>query len=181
MPVSSRSRRPVRDGQTAFSDRVSITRPSNTTAYTAGDAIGIADSATPANAGSAILEFQSMGPAGEHILITVAQLRIHLASVTSGMTSFRLHLYNAAPDAILDNAAWDLSSAGDRSKYLGFIDLGTPSDLGSSLFAEFAFPVNKQVKLAAGTTSIWGVLQTVGGYTPASGTVYVPELQAMAA
>jgi hypothetical protein len=163
-----------------FTSSVSIGRPENATAYTAGDAIGVADSGTPANAGSAILTFANIGPAGGHVIITDANLRINLSAVTSGMTTFRLHLYNAAPDAILDNAAWDLSSSGDRGKYLGFIDIATPADLGSTLYSQNP-GVNKKVKLAAASTSLYGVLQTIGAYTPASATVYVPELQAIAA
>lgn len=156
---------------------VAITRPSNTTGYGAGDVIGVADSGTPANAGSAIHTFALAGPTDGHILITDARLRIDLAAVPSGMTSFRLHLYNASPDAILDNAVWDLSSSGDRGKYLGYIDLGTPVDLGSTLFVQQT-SLQKLVKLSG--TSLYGQLQTIGTYTPASGTVYTVALQTVA-
>lgn len=160
-----------------YSSSVAITRPDNTTAYTAGDVIGQADSGTPANAGDAILEFASIGPAGAHILITDWSLRVDLSAVPSGMTNFRLHLYNASPDAILDNAAWDLSSSGDRGKYLGYLEMGTPVDLGSTLFVQTQ-QQPKQIKLASGVSSVYGVLRTIGGYTPASQTVYTVALNA---
>jgi hypothetical protein len=162
-----------------FTSSVSVTRPSNTTAYTAGDCVGIADSGTPANAGSAILAFLLAGPAGGEIYLTDVDLRIHLSAVPSGMTTFRLHLYDAAPDAILDNAAWDLSSSGDRGKYLGYVDLVQPADLGSTLYSQNP-AINKRLKLAAASTTLYGVLQTTGAYTPASGTVYVPALKTVA-
>ncbi|HYD00304.1 MAG TPA: hypothetical protein VEB22_03690 [Phycisphaerales bacterium] len=157
-----------------YAAAVTITRPANTTAYAAGDVIGD-------TGGSAIIEFTNMGPAGGHVVISAAELRINLSAVPSGMTTFRLHLYDAAPDAKADNDAWDLSSSGDRGKYLGYIDLGAPQDLGSSLFAEFPFPVGKQVKLASAATSLYGLLQTVGAFTPTSGEVYVPNLRSIAA
>lgn len=146
----------------------SISRPENTTAYTAGDVIGQADSETAANAGSAILTFSKVGLPGRAILIAGADLRVDLSSVTSGMTTFRLHLYDASPTAILDNAAWDLGGD-DRDLYLGYVDLGSPADMGSTLYTQ-ADQVNKQVKLAASSHALYGVLVTNGAYTPASAT-----------
>jgi len=154
---------------------LSVTRPSDTNAYAAGDAVG----ATAAGAaGSAILEFPNIGPAGGSILITSADLMIEVASLPSGMGSQRLHLYSSAPDAILDNAAWDLASSGDRSKYLGFIDIGTPVDIGSSLFVR-ASQVNFDLRLASGVASIFGILQTVAGYTPTSAAAFKIRLRAV--
>jgi hypothetical protein len=157
-------------GGLSYRSSVTITRPSNTTAYTAGDVVGQADSGTPANAGSAILEFTEVGPHGGLVLIAEARFEVDVSSVPSGMTTFRLHLYDASPDAILDNAAWDLSSSGDRGKYLGYVDISTPVDLGSTLFSQNLM-VNKVVKLAAGSTSLFGELQTTSGYTPTSAAV----------
>lgn len=159
---------------------VDVTRPSNTTLYPALVVIGIADAGTPANAGSAILTFADIGPAGGHVFITDANLLIALAAVPAGMTAFRLHLYDAAPDAILDNAAFNLSSAGDRGKYLGYVDIAVPQDLGSSLYTQNP-NIGKKVKLAAASTSLFGVLQTIGSFTPASGTVYSVKLHTVAA
>lgn len=152
-----------------YKSSVSITRPSNTTAYTAGDVIGIADAGTPANAGSAIHTLANVGPSGAHLLITEVRLEIDVAAVPSGMTTFRLHLYDTSPTAILDNAAWDLP-AGDRAKYLGYIDLAAPVDLVSTLWSENK-RVDKHIKLADGSTSLYVELETVGGYTPSSGAV----------
>lgn len=146
---------------------VPITRPANVTPYTANDVIGIADVATPANAGSAILEFLNAGNVGGFVRINSADLRIDLIAIPGGMAAFTLHLYDDAPDAVLDNAPWDLLSAGDRSKYLGSITL-TPLDMGSTLFGQLD-NIAKQVKLKDGSTSLFGVLVTAGGYTPASG------------
>jgi len=166
----------------AAESSVSVTRPSNTTAYTAGDVLGIADAGTPANAGSAILEFASIGAAGSNIMLTNAQMAINVAGLPAGMTTFRLHLYSAAPTAILDNAAWDLV-AGDRAAYLGYVDIEKIVDVGSTLFVQTDKLANatlpKQVKLADAATSLYGLLVTNGGFTPTSGAVKKITLNAV--
>lgn len=149
-----------------------ITRPANTTAYTAGDAIGQADAVVAANAGTAVLVFQNVPPKA---VVEGATIRIDVSAIPSGMTTLRLHLYSAAPTAILDNAAWDLV-AGDRAHYLGYIDL-TPVDLGSTIWAQFD-SVNKRVSCSGG--DLYGILQTVGAFTPSSETVKVVTLKIVA-
>ena len=154
----------------AYTSTVTFTRPENTTAYTASDVIGIADSGTPANAGSAIHTLASAGPTAGHVMITDATLTINLTAIPSGMTTFRLHLYSASPTAILDNAAMSVAAA-DRATYLGFVDIPTIKDCGAILHAQ-ATGVNKVVKLAAASTTLYGVLELIGAYTPASATEY---------
>ena len=150
----------------------SFTRPNDTTAYTAGDTLG---------GPSAILTFAGLGAGsapGRNLLIASATLRIDVNAVPAGMGAFRLHLYTAVPDAIADNAAWDLASAGDRAKYQGFIDFASPTDLGSTLWSQ-ADGVNHQVQLADGATALYGVLQTTGAFTPTALAVYTITLRAV--
>lgn len=158
-----------------YRSTLTFTRTADTTAYTGGDVIGINNAGS---AGSAIHQFTNIGPAGGYIIITGADLRIDLSSVPAGMTSFRLYLYDVSPTAILDNAAWDFGS-GDRSLLLGYIDLGSPVDLGSTLFVQ-ADGINKQFKLASASTTLYGELVTNGGYTPASGTQFEIRLRSIA-
>lgn len=151
----------------AYTSAPTVTRPANTTPYAAGDVVG---------ATAAAITFPSAGPSGGHVLVTTDNLRIDLAAVPSGMTSFRLYLYNVTPpSALADNAVWDLSS-GDRAGFLGYLDLGTPVDLGSTLFVQTINP-GLQVKLATGSTSLFGYLVTAAIYTPTSGEVYTPRLE----
>jgi hypothetical protein len=155
----------------SYSAEVTISRPENTTAYTAGDVIGVA-AAIAANAGSAIHELTNIGPAGGRIWITAADWMDYVASVPAGKTSMRMHIYDASPTAILDNAAWSLLAA-DRTKYKGYIDLGSPAAMGvtpTTLFVE-AEQINKPIKLAAGSTSLFVQIVTNGGYTPGSADV----------
>jgi hypothetical protein len=149
----------------AYQAKPTVTRPANTTAYTAGDVVGGA------------IAFSGIGPFGGDILITSAALRINVAAIPAGMTSFRLHLYDATPpSALADNAPWDLP-AGDRANYLGYIDLGSPADVGSTLYVQ-ADQINRQIRLR--TADLHGYLATNGGFTPAGNSeVYVPELNAV--
>lgn len=150
--------------------KTTVTRPANTTAYTANDVVG---------ATAAAIEFQRIGELYEHIIITDADLEIDVTSVPSGMTSFRLYLYNATPpSALADNAAFDLP-AGDRANFLGYIDLGTPADIGSTLYVQNS-AVNRKLKMGA-TTSLFAYLVTNGAFTPTSAAVKVITLQALGA
>jgi len=144
-------------GGTGDAITVGVIRPSNTTSYTAGDAVG---------ATSAIWEFPLIGTAGSQIVITDSILHFDLSAVPAGMTSFTLHLFSSSPTAIADNAAWTLATA-QALIYLGSINLGTPVDLGSVLLVEQT-SLNKVVKLAS--TSLFGLVVTAGAYAGASAT-----------
>ena len=149
----------------AYSAALTITRPANTTPYSALNVVGGA------------LTFPSMGPSAGRIMLTSTQLELDITGVPAGMTSFFLALYNVTPpSALADNAPWDLPS-GDRASFLGIVQLGTPADLGSTLYVEQNI-VNKQIKLAS--TSLFGYLVTQVGYTPAANSeVYVNTLHAV--
>lgn len=141
---------------------VSFTRTNDTNLYAANDVLGAATGSTAA------LEFANMGPSAGRIILTSAELEIDASAIPSGMTSFLLHLYSVTPPSALgDNAAFDLPS-GDRASYLGVINLGTPIDLGSTLYVK-TDGINSQFKLAG--TSLFGYLVTVGTYTPTAQVV----------
>lgn len=138
-----------------YRSAAAITRPANTTPYSANDSFG------------GVLTFANIGPAGGHIMLTSLDLRYDVSAIPTGMTSFRLHLYTATPpSALADNAAWDLPS-GDRSAYIGYAELGSPADLGATLFSQVD-QANKHIKLADGSSSLFGYVVTAGGYTPAA-------------
>lgn len=151
----------------SFSAAVAVTRPANTTGYTANDVVGAA---------AAAITFPDIGPRGGKIMITTTELRIDGTSVISGVTSYRLYLYSVTPpSALADNAAFDLPS-GDRASFLGYVDLGTPVDLGSTLYVQTA-QTNRQFTLTG--TDLFGYLVTVGAYTPESATVHTITLHAV--
>jgi hypothetical protein len=160
----------------AFESVASFTRPANTTAYTALDVVGAADTVTPANAGSAILTFSEASRAERVVQILSADLSIALTSVPSGMTSFKLHLYSETPtNAILDNAAFSTATA-DRQNYLGSINFSIGVIDAGFLYASVDY-IGRTIKTP--TADIYGVLQTIGAFTPASGTGYTVAIRTL--
>lgn len=147
---------PVTAATTSVKSTAPITRPANTTPYSANDVVG------------GVLTFSNMGASnGQMVMLTTATLRYDVTALPSGMSGMRLYLYNATPpSALADNAVWDLSS-GDRSAYIGYVDLGTPVDLGSTLFAQVD-ALNKHIALGASTTTLYAYLVTTAGWTPAA-------------
>jgi hypothetical protein len=142
-----------------FRSVATITRPSNTTGYTAGDVVGD-------TGGSAIVSLTSAGPSGGFVLVQSVSLVFSDSVVPSGMAAFRIHLYSASPTAIADNAAFDLVS-GDRDAYMGYIDLPAPLDLGSTIYTQADYP-GRLIKLAAASTTLFAEIETRGAYTPVS-------------
>jgi hypothetical protein len=145
---------------TAYAATVSFTRPANVTAYTAGDVIGTGAS------NDAIHTLSSIGSSGGFVLVQSIDLVLGISAVPSGMTSFRVHFYDSSPVAAADNSVFDVAS-GDRAKYLGYIDMPAPVDLGSTCYTFSDFP-GKQFKLASASTSLFCEIQTIGGFTPAA-------------
>jgi hypothetical protein len=143
----------------AYRTTATITRPSNTTAYTAGDVVGD-------TGGSAIISLTSAGPAAGFLLVQSISLVFSDSTVPSGMGAFRVHMYSASPTAIADNAAFDLLS-GDRATYMGYIDLPAPQDLGSTIYTQTDYP-GRLIKLAAASTTLFVEIETRGAYTPVS-------------
>lgn len=150
-----------------YTSTVSFARTADTNAYLANDVVGAATGPTAA------LTFADIGPSGGGpVFITTARFEIDISAVPSGMTSFNLPLYNVTPPSALgDNAPWDLP-AGDRSAFRGMWPggLGTPLDLGSTLYVE-TLQINKQILVPSGG-SLFSYLVTVGPWTPAASSAF---------
>lgn len=164
---------PVAAASAAYSAQLSILRPANVTPYLAGDVVG------------GVLTFPNMGPAGGSILLNGVTLRLDIALLPAGMSSFRLYLYSATPpSALADNAPWVSHSAGvvtaDRALLVSYVDLSMPLLLGGTGFVQVD-GLSKQLQLGDGETALYGYLVTTGGYTPAANSeVYELCLQAVA-
>lgn len=171
VPVSDNNSSFTVDGK-AYRTTVTITRPSNTTAYTAGDVVGD-------TGGSAILTFANAGPSGGFVIVQSVSLVFSDSAVPSGMGAFRLHLYSETPTAIADNAPFDLAS-GERATYMGYIDLSTPLDFGSSLYTQIDYP-GRLIKLATASTTLFAELETRGAYTPVSASTIQVRLNLLEA
>lgn len=148
------------------SPTVIFNRPADLTPYGTADVIGSTSTANH--------EATRVGSPDTLIWIQSASLLIGDTSIPSGMSSFRLHLWNAAPAAIADNAVFAASSA-DRAKYCGFVDLASIAAIGGGFLFTFGDYVGRPIRLS--TSSFWFNLVTVGGFTPVSGTEYQVRFQ----
>ena len=143
-----------------YATSATFTRPNDTPTYGVNDVVGAA---------AAALTFTGAGPSGGKVVIISASLEIDINAVPSGMTSFFLALYNVTPpSALADAATWDLPS-GDRASFLGLVQLGSPVDLGSTLYVE-QNSINKQIALSS--ANLFGYLVTIGSYTATAQAVY---------
>jgi len=128
-----------------------------TTAYLANDVVGTGGS-------SAVLTFAGFVPTpGLTAQIETVVLDIYRNSIISGETSYRLYLYSGSPpSALADSSPMDIP-AGDRSVFLGHIDIPTVELIGSTVHTEVS-NINKIIKTT--NTVIYGYLVTKGPYNP---------------
>ena len=149
---------------TLATDDVNAAKLTNGMGYTASATFTpAASSHTAGDCNGAAAQFSFGAPSACLFMITDAELEID--GGTAEATAWRLYLYNATPpSATADDGVWDLVS-GDRSAFLGYIDLGTAVDLGSTQWVE-NHGVNKTVKLSG--TSVFGYLVNLTTLTPAA-------------
>lgn len=119
--------------------------------------------ANDCNGAAGQFSFSPAPVSGSCVMITDAELEID--GGTAEATAWRLYLYNVTPpSAIADDGAWDLGS-GDRASFLGYVDLGTAADMGSTQWVE-THGINKVVKLSGAT--VFGYLVNLTTLTPAN-------------
>jgi hypothetical protein len=149
----------------------SITRPADTTAYTAGDLVANSTTAGSVSYGS-LLVARSRTSMTQ---IRRAKLEKSGTSVTSA--EFRVHLYSSLPTfANGDNAAFSTTRAG----YLGALNV-TINQVFSDGSAGFGVPVNG-VEIcdtgSNGETTVFWALEALNAYTPVSAEVFTLTLDA---
>lgn len=140
-----------------------FTRPANTTAYTAGDAVGDSTSA---------LTMQELANAARVSGGSGYIVGVRLATDKKSITPrIRVHFFSANGATLAnDNEAWkDLYA--DSSKRVGYVDLPamttgtdtTNSDMSRSL------DLTVRVPYVCNATSLYYVLEALDAFTPASG------------
>lgn len=144
-----------------------FTRPADTTAYTAGDLIAnstTAGSVTP-------LKFSLNGVGRSGIL---RRVRIYKSGTTATAASFTLHLFDASPTVNAgDNGAFAITSS--MTNYLGSValDMSSGAETGNSAgLTDASAAVAVPLSLPNAGGIIYGLLEAVGGYTPASAEVF---------
>lgn len=157
------------------SSSAEFNRPNDTNAYLAGDVISNSTSSP------SVLTFSGLAPAaGDGLVITTVRIMIQSATVPSGLTALRLHLYKSAPTAINDNAAFS-SLWASRAVRVGFIDVGSFIANGGSSDSIHAMVTGNLLTLDSTTTDLFGILETRGAFTPAANTGFFVQLTAIKA
>ena len=159
---------------------VELTRPADTTAYTAKDVV-CGSTGSPS-----VLTFADFARVnqGSGIIIR-ARLMTDQKTCTAG---FRLHLFHTAPTPIADNSPYLLLYANAANR-IGMIDFPamTSEDSTNSTAASTMRPSsdgsygtpNLWYQAAAASRAIYGILETTSAFTPASGQKFYLELAAI--
>lgn len=144
-------------GTTMVQAAQTVTRPSNTTAYAANDAIGTAT--------THVIQIDNVVRTG--ILTGYITKAVLETSQAACMAQMRVHLYRVAPTAIVDNAAMT-SLLADESNYLGFFDMPAFAQEGAGSTAALSVQA-LQFPIVAASTTVFAVLETKTAFTPDSG------------
>lgn len=147
-----------------------FTRPSDTTAYAAKDAVSNSTSSPT------ILTFTSMARiSGGSGYITKARL---YTNQSTNVSLFRLHLYNSSITAINDNAAFTILDT-NAATHVGAIDFPVLQTEGSG--SDVAYGVNSSIYIpfvTSGSANLFGLLEVLTAFTPASAQTFKIYLSA---
>lgn len=143
--------------------QTTITRPADTTAYAANDAL--ANSTSAPTTGGFTLSSVARASGGSGIIID-AVLTMSTAPATALIGE--IWLFNEAVTAINDNAAWAISDA-DVLKLVGIIPFTTIKSGGNNLVAHV--PNLNYGFTCVGSANLRFLVKVLNAYTPASAEV----------
>lgn len=136
----------------AFS--VEITRPANTTVYSAGDVVADVTAA-----------FVKLADVAKAIGAGIKIVRVRIQTEDTGVAGkkFNLHLYKDAPTFIADNAAFAINYA-NAAKRIGAV----PVVMGTGNLATVGMNDYNQCIVNPTARDVYWVLETVDGFTPSA-------------
>ena len=147
-----------------FEASATYTRPLNTTAYAADDAVS--DSSAVSAASNLVFAAAASENGGS--------IRLDYASITSDQAttapSLDLWLYDTAPTVQADNAAFTLSDS-ENDDVQAIISVISSFSTNNNWRLERR-SLNTIINLGANTTNLFGQLKIGGAYTPTSGEVF---------
>ncbi len=153
-----------------FESTASYTRPADTTAYAAGDALSDSTSAPT------VLEFtnvaqrdQEAADGGQTVLIN--ELIVHASTLQGTLPSIRVWFFNASPTAINDNAAFTLSDAENRTCLARMNTDSIEAGAVNNTMLQSGLQ-NIIFRIGASTTSVFALVEVLNAYTPASAEVF---------
>ena len=148
-----------------------VTRPADTTAYASGDLVAnstTAGSVTPISFASVVLAATGC--------VRVERVRLFKTGTSTTNASFRLHLFNATPSTIAngDNAAFLTSGTG----YVGALDVTIDRAFSDGAHgAGISLTGSPMTLTIPSGTTLYGLLEARGAYTPASAEVITAVLE----
>lgn len=148
-----------------------ITRPSDTTAYASGDLVANSTS----NSSVAPISFASVVLA-EGGCVRIERVRLFKSSTGTTNASFRLHLYSATPSTIAngDNGAYLTA----RANYVGALDVTIDRAFSDGAHgAGISLTGSPMTLTIASGTTLYGLLEARGAYTPASAETIIAVLE----
>lgn len=151
---------------------VEVTRPADTTAYAAKDAV---DASTSAPAGFVFAGMAGFAGGTGYLVKTVLA-----TDQKTNVARFRLHLFNAAPTYINDNSPYLLLYANLASR-VGTIDFdAAATEDATNSTAAISQKVGNLLPFvcAAADANLYGILETLDAFTPASGQKFTVKLTA---
>jgi len=144
-----------------------FTRPADTTAYAAKDAVGDSTSAPT------VLSFtNAVRISGGTGYVVGARIN---TSQTTCVARFRLHLFRTTPTAINDNGAFTLLDANFATR-LGYIDFAAMQTEGTGSTAANSQNATVRLPIVCGATTLFGLLESLDAFTPASAQTFKFEL-----
>ncbi len=149
----------------------SLTRPNNTTAYSANQAVG--------SSTSALFTFSGFfrAPGGSGLLTGLRLVASGSGIATTNMGAIRAHLFNASPtvaSGLSDQGTFTTLVADDKLK-LGVADFTswTIGGTGSTLIESYGSLAFQPLPIigAAGSLALFAVLEARGAFTPLAQSV----------
>lgn len=154
----------------------SFTRPADTTAYAAGD---LCANSTTAGSVTPLTFSNAVRASADGVRIERARIRKSSTGLTNA--TFRLHLFESSPTlSVGDNAAFNSSGVlgvNNALAYLGSIAV-TMQNSGSDGAIGHGVPlVGNGIVAQPSATTIYGLLEVTGAYTPTSGETIAVDLE----
>lgn len=155
-----------------FTITQSFTRPANTTAYQAADLV--ANDVDAADVLPLTWGVNHFGKGG--FMIRAAQL--YKSSTTVTAASFKVHLFTATPGTPTngDNGALAVASAANYLDAIA-IDLSSGAFVGTVGASKRSAATAIGVWLPQGSNKLFGLIEALGNYAPASGETFRVSLE----
>jgi len=160
-------------GNTAVAT-ATFNRPANTTPYSAGDLV--ANSATAGSVTPLSLAAARKNAGTGRVL----RARLSKSGASTTNASFRVHLFKTSPSTTAgDNVAFSAAVNGVAAVYLGSIDVTMDRVFSDGAKGMGALDLGPCISFqaATGATAIFGLIEALAAYTPASAETFTLELE----